>query len=197
MVMIPCPDCGRTVSDAAPTCPACGRPIAMPRVAYGAPAPQFSAPGPQYGAPGQQYGAQGPSFGGPAGYYGAPLPDRLMAERSNLQTGYILIAVAFAIWPAMIVAGILGMTKRDALRGTWLESHAEWQMNTALVSFGLIVAGFFLFLFGSILFFPFGFMAIFAAGFGSLGWHIYRLVRGWTLLNEGKPAVGVLSPPRW
>ena len=42
-----------------------------------------------------------------------------------------------------------------------------------------------------------GFMAIFAAGFGSLAWHIYRLVRGWTLLNEGKPAVGVLSPPRW
>lgn len=28
MSLVPCPDCGKQVSDAAPTCPACGRPIA-------------------------------------------------------------------------------------------------------------------------------------------------------------------------
>jgi hypothetical protein len=28
MSLIPCPDCGRDVSDVAPTCPQCGRPIA-------------------------------------------------------------------------------------------------------------------------------------------------------------------------
>ena len=28
MALIQCPDCGRGVSDAAPTCPGCGRPLA-------------------------------------------------------------------------------------------------------------------------------------------------------------------------
>lgn len=28
MALVNCPDCGREVSDAAPTCPGCGRPIA-------------------------------------------------------------------------------------------------------------------------------------------------------------------------
>ncbi|HSU15899.1 zinc-ribbon domain-containing protein [Longimicrobium sp.] len=168
MTMIACVDCGHSVSDAAPFCPACGRPISAART-YGPPAP----------------------------YAGAPVPDRLAAERNNVQIGYVMMAVAFAVWPTMIVAGIIGMTKRDALRGTWLESHAEWLMNTLLVSVGLIVAGFFAFLMGMVLFFPFGFMMIFAAGLGSLAWHVYRLIRGWTLLSEGKPAVGILSPPKW
>lgn len=31
MPLIQCPDCGREVSDAAPTCPNCGRPLASPK----------------------------------------------------------------------------------------------------------------------------------------------------------------------
>lgn len=31
MALIPCPVCGRQVSEAAPTCPGCGHPIAAPQ----------------------------------------------------------------------------------------------------------------------------------------------------------------------
>lgn len=31
MALIPCPACGRQVSDAAPTCPGCGHPVAAPK----------------------------------------------------------------------------------------------------------------------------------------------------------------------
>ncbi len=31
MALITCPDCGKQVSDSAPTCPSCGRPVAGPR----------------------------------------------------------------------------------------------------------------------------------------------------------------------
>jgi predicted amidophosphoribosyltransferase len=31
MALIPCPACGRQVSEAAPTCPGCGHPIAVPK----------------------------------------------------------------------------------------------------------------------------------------------------------------------
>ncbi len=31
MALIPCPACGRQVSEAAPTCPGCGHPIAAPK----------------------------------------------------------------------------------------------------------------------------------------------------------------------
>jgi len=30
MALIPCPACGRQVSEAAPTCPGCGHPVAAP-----------------------------------------------------------------------------------------------------------------------------------------------------------------------
>lgn len=32
MALVPCPDCGREVSDAAPACPQCGRPMVSTHV---------------------------------------------------------------------------------------------------------------------------------------------------------------------
>lgn len=86
-------------------------------------------------------------------------------------------------WPS-IVAVIINYVKRGEARGTWLESHYTWQIRTfwfamlwALV-IGAVGAALAIVLVG---------FAIWAVGFFALGlWAIYRIVRGWTALRDGR-----------
>jgi uncharacterized membrane protein len=84
-----------------------------------------------------------------------------------------------------IAAVLINYARRAEARGTWLESHFRWQIRTfwfALLWIAitlLVSAPFVLFLVGI-------FMALF--GFGIVGiWIIYRVARGWLLLNEQRP----------
>jgi len=52
-------------------------------------------------------------------------------------------------------------------------------------------------LFWFVAFFPIGIILAVVLGLGLVGWPIYRLVRGWSLLSEGQPATGMISAPRW
>jgi len=79
-------------------------------------------------------------------------------------------------WPS-IIAVILNYVKRSEARGTWLESHFRWQIRTFW--FGLLWA-----VVGGILTLVFvGFAVLFVAWI----WMIYRIVKGWLNLAEGKP----------
>ncbi len=83
-------------------------------------------------------------------------------------------------WPSL-VAVVLNYAKRGQARGTWLESHFDWQIRTfwlalawavlvGLVSLPLtlIVVGF----------------GTWVVGMALLGvWAIYRIARGWMRLN--------------
>jgi uncharacterized membrane protein len=87
-------------------------------------------------------------------------------------------------WPS-IIAVIINYVKRSEARGTWLEPHFKWQIQTfwyalAWACFvGLISLVLMLVLVG---------FATWVIGFLILGiWAIYRVVRGWLALNEGKP----------
>jgi uncharacterized membrane protein len=85
-------------------------------------------------------------------------------------------------WPS-IVAVILNYVFRRDARGTWLESHFQWQISTfwrallwsaaiAIISFplALVLVGF----------------ATWAVGFFVLGiWASVRIVRGWLRLKDG------------
>ncbi len=87
-------------------------------------------------------------------------------------------------WPS-IIAVILNYVKRGEARGTWLESHFDWQIRTfwwallwALVTLAvsvplaLVVIGF----------------ATWAIGLFALGvWAIYRVARGWLRLKDLLP----------
>jgi len=85
-------------------------------------------------------------------------------------------------WPS-IIAVILNYVKRSDVRGTWLESHFRWQIRTfwygllwvALCGI-LIVATLGVALF--IVWIPLGVVGI---------WFIYRILRGWLALKEGRP----------
>jgi uncharacterized membrane protein len=84
-------------------------------------------------------------------------------------------------WPS-IIAVILNYVKRSEARGTWLESHFRWQIRTfwfgllwialcvafvvATLGIGILIA-----------WLPMGLVGI---------WFIYRIVRGWMALGDGR-----------
>jgi uncharacterized membrane protein len=96
--------------------------------------------------------------------------------------GAATIVGAFLIgWPS-IIAVILNYVKRSEVRGTWLESHFRWQIRTFW--YGLLwVALCMLFV---VLTLGIGLLFVWLPiGVVSL-WFIYRIVRGWLALREGR-----------
>jgi len=97
-----------------------------------------------------------------------------------------LLSAAFVLtaflsgWPS-ILAVILNYVKRNAVRGTWLDSHFSWQIRTFW--FALLWVGVALLLALTVLGLPLAIAVTLGAGI----WVIYRIVRGWVALLEGKP----------
>ena len=90
---------------------------------------------------------------------------------------YGLYGAALVFGLTAIVAIVLNYIKRDEVRGTWLESHFRWQMRTFW--FGLLWG-----VIGVILtMVVIGVGVLIANGI----WIIYRIVKGWVSLNDGKP----------
>ena len=90
---------------------------------------------------------------------------------------YALYAISCIIGITAIAAIIINYLKRDDVAGTWVASHFEWQIKTfwyALV--GAIVSWLLMFIL-------IGFPMLLAVGV----WAIYRIVKGWLALNDGKP----------
>ena len=82
-------------------------------------------------------------------------------------------------WPS-IVAVILNYAKRGEARGTWIESHFRWQIRTFW--FGLLWCAIGAVLALTVIGIPLAVAVFVAAGL----WVIYRIVRGWLALGEGK-----------
>jgi uncharacterized membrane protein len=84
-------------------------------------------------------------------------------------------------WPS-IIAVILNYVKRGEARGTWLESHFTWQINTFWVA---VLASILIGLSGLVLAIVLIGFAIWAIGFFALGvWAIYRITAGWLRLRD-------------
>ncbi len=90
---------------------------------------------------------------------------------------YALQALSFLAGITYIVAIIVNYVKIDDVRGTLAESHFRWQIRT--------------FWFSLLWFFVGAILALVFVGFLILGatyiWVIYRVVKGWLNLNDGKP----------
>ena len=96
--------------------------------------------------------------------------------------GAATVVGAFLIgWPS-IIAVIFNYVKRSEARGTWLESHFQWQIRTFW--YGLLwVSLCFLFVMLTL-----GIGVIFVwlpLGIVSL-WFVYRIARGWLALRDGR-----------
>ena len=85
-------------------------------------------------------------------------------------------------WPS-IIAVILNYVKGSAVRGTWLESHFRWQLRTFW--FGALWIGLcILFVLATL---GIGLIVAWIPFIGIGIWFIYRIVRGWLALREGRP----------
>jgi uncharacterized membrane protein len=84
-------------------------------------------------------------------------------------------------WPSLIGV-ILNYVKRSEVRGTWLQSHFRWQIRTFW--YGLL----WVFLCGLFIVLTLGIGILIAwLPLGIVGiWFVYRIVRGWLALREGK-----------
>ena len=97
-------------------------------------------------------------------------------KQYNLIT-YILYIVGFFVGVTPIIAIIMNYLKRAEMRGTWLESHVNWQIKTFWVTLIAYLVGAVL---TTILI---GFIVLLLAFI----WHIYRLVKGLIALNNNQP----------
>ena len=117
----------------------------------------------------------------------AAAPGRTLEDEKRLaQVLYILHALApFTAWLLAIIAIVLGMAKRDDVRGTFLDSHFSWLSRTFwwglvwIVVFGILSVLFFI----TVILIPLAYLLY----LGLFVWYLYRVVKGWTRLNKGQP----------
>lgn len=90
---------------------------------------------------------------------------------------YALYAATFLVGISGLVAIIMNYVKKDDMVGTIYESHFRWQIRTFW--FGLLWA-----VIGGLTFIILVGWVILMA---NAVWFIYRIVKGWLRLNDGKP----------
>ncbi len=103
--------------------------------------------------------------------------EALQSARTLTIVVYALQAASFLVGMTFVVAVIINYVKRDEVRGTWLESHFRWQIRTFWYSLLWAVVGILTFVL------VVGYFVLVADAI----WVVYRIVRGWLRLNDGKP----------
>jgi uncharacterized membrane protein len=97
---------------------------------------------------------------------------------------YLLHAISpFTLWTLALVALLVGALTRDSVRGTWVETHYSWLLRTCLWGLLWLLVGTFLFAITII-----GLFVLFIPWFILTVWYLYRVIRGWLRLNDGRPA---------
>ena len=95
------------------------------------------------------------------------------------------IATAFVFSIPSIIAVIMNYVKRDDVRGTWLDSHFSWQLRTFWWA-ALWIVVVVVFSTPLVLLLGLGFVTMWI-GISLVGlWILYRVVRGWLALKDGR-----------
>lgn len=90
---------------------------------------------------------------------------------------YILQAISFFVGVTLIIGAIVSYVKKSDCRGTWMESHIKWQIQTFWWVLGLTILGGILFAFGI------GYIIL----AGTAIWFIYRIIKGGMYVYENRP----------
>ncbi|HXV08417.1 MAG TPA: hypothetical protein VD791_10340 [Burkholderiales bacterium] len=106
---------------------------------------------------------------------------RLKALKDITTAVYALQAAGFIIGITFIAAVILNYIKLPDVAGTLYESHFRWQIRTFWWGLLWSVIG------GLTTWILIGFLILAATAI----WVIYRIVKGWLNLSEGKPMEGM------
>jgi len=87
-----------------------------------------------------------------------------------------ILAFAFAGLPLLVGAAI-NLMKQDDVKGTWLESHFDWQIKTAWIALAGLALGGLTFELGIGLFILIATVMLL----------VYRIVVGWNALSSDQP----------
>jgi uncharacterized membrane protein len=102
---------------------------------------------------------------------------RLKALKDITTAVYALQAAGFLVGVTFIAAVIINYIKLPEIAGTLYESHFRWQIRTFWWGLLWSVVG------GATIWLVVGFAVLFAVSV----WVIYRIVKGWLNLLDGKP----------
>jgi len=114
---------------------------------------------------------------GAPGAAGSSGEDRQASLRRLAGVVYGLQAASMLVGVTLFAGVIINYLRREQAAGTWLESHFTWQIRTFWwslawgvlgIATAIVVIGMFILI-------------------GSGVWFVYRIVRGWIELNEGRP----------
>lgn len=89
---------------------------------------------------------------------------------------YFLQIASFLLGFTLIVAVVINYVQRREVAGTWLESHFRWQIRTFWYTLLWVVVGL------ALLVVVIGFFVLMGAAL----WLLYRAIKGWLSLEEGK-----------
>lgn len=98
--------------------------------------------------------------------------------------GAASIVGSFLFGVPSIVAVVMNYVRRGDVAGSWLESHFRWQIRTFWVAFAVSVVAAVLMV--TIILIPVSLGIFFVVAL----WVIYRVVRGWLALREGRELAG-------
>ncbi len=103
-------------------------------------------------------------------------PNDLDSLKTITTMVYVLQALSIFTGITFIAAVVVNYIKKEDVQGTWLESHFLWQIRTFW--YGLLwgVIGVALFVF------VIGYFILLA----NTVWLLYRIIKGWLRLSEGK-----------
>lgn len=101
-------------------------------------------------------------------------PDASLKKIATLV--YVLQAATYGLLITFFIAPLVIYWKRQAVRGTWVESHLRWQLNSFW--FGLAGVGLGLATFST----PLGVFFLAATNI----WLVFRIGQGWTRLSRGQ-----------
>ena len=99
---------------------------------------------------------------------------------TGVLTAAVIVTAFLTGWPS-IIAVIINYVKRPDVRGTYLDSHFSWQIRTFWYALLWVVIMFILVF--TIIGIPLAWLTGVVVGL----WVLYRIIRGWLALAEGRP----------
>ena len=103
----------------------------------------------------------------------------LFSALTGLTSAAFVVTAFLTGWPS-IIAVIINYVKRDAVRGTFLDSHFSWQIRTFWWALGWFVVAWLMII--TVIGMIVGVPVLLLVGI----WVLYRIIRGWIALAGRK-----------
>ena len=118
----------------------------------------------------------------------APEQNSIESGKSSAELVYLMFALSLIVILPAFIGLFIAYGKVDQYKGTYLESHFHWMIQTfwrylIVLIIGIVITFFLM----DIELVVFRFLILIVVGIGMGIWLLYRIIKGWMLLSEFKP----------